>query len=49
VDVGDASVGGFRHLKLRRLVESDLAGIERDAEAAGAPWTPGRLPDGKPE
>jgi hypothetical protein len=34
---------------LRRLVESDLAAIERDAEAAGAPWTPGRLPDWKPE
>jgi len=34
---------------LHRLIESDLAGIERDAEAAGAPWTPGRLPDWKPE
>jgi photosystem II stability/assembly factor-like uncharacterized protein len=34
---------------LRKLIETDLAGIERDAEAAGAPWTPGRLPDWKPE
>src|SRR6185436_14378805 len=34
---------------LRRLIETDLAGIERDAETAGAPWTPGRVPDWKPE
>jgi len=34
---------------LHRLIETDLAGIEHDAEAAGAPWTPGRLPDWKPE
>jgi hypothetical protein len=34
---------------LRQLIETDLSGIERDAEAAGAPWTPGRLPDWKPE
>ena len=34
---------------LRRLIETDLAGIERDAETAGAPWTPGRLPAWNPE
>ncbi len=27
---------------LRELIESDLAGLEADLEAAGAPWTPGR-------
>ena len=27
---------------LRSLLEGDLAGLERDMEAAGAPWTPGR-------
>ncbi len=29
---------------LRKLVETDLAAIEAELEAAGAPWTPGRLP-----
>ncbi len=29
---------------LRRLVEDDLARLEGDLESAGAPWTPGRLP-----
>jgi hypothetical protein len=29
---------------LRRVVEADLRAIEEKAEAAGAPWTPGRLP-----
>ena len=28
--------------ELRSLLEDDLAGLERDMEAAGAPWTPGR-------
>ena len=32
---------------LRSLV-SDLEGLESDMEAAGAPWTPGRIPDWKP-
>ena len=31
--------------KLRALVATDLAALERSAEAAGAPWTPGRLPE----
>ncbi|MEO8501745.1 MAG: glycosyl hydrolase, partial [Vicinamibacteria bacterium] len=30
--------------RLRGLIETDLRGIEDRAEAAGAPWTPGRLP-----
>jgi photosystem II stability/assembly factor-like uncharacterized protein len=29
---------------LTRLVETDLRGLEERAEAAGAPWTPGRVP-----
>jgi hypothetical protein len=33
--------------KLRTLVEVDLKALEQKAEAAGAPWTPGRLPDWK--
>jgi photosystem II stability/assembly factor-like uncharacterized protein len=31
--------------KLRSLVDVDLAKLEKDMEAAGAPWTPGRVPD----
>jgi len=31
--------------KLRVLVEVDLAKLEKDMEAAGAPWTPGRVPE----
>ena len=31
--------------KLRTLVDADLAKLEKDLEAAGAPWTPGRVPD----
>jgi hypothetical protein len=30
--------------KLRTLVDVDLAKLEKDMEAAGAPWTPGRVP-----
>jgi photosystem II stability/assembly factor-like uncharacterized protein len=30
--------------KLKQLVESDLVALEREMEAAGAPWTPGRIP-----
>ncbi len=30
--------------KLKALVETDLPAIEREAEAAGAPWTVGRIP-----
>jgi len=35
--------------KLRTLVEVDLAKLEKGMEAAGSPWTPGRLPEWKPE
>jgi len=31
--------------KLHALVEVDLAKLQRDMEAAGAPWTPGRVPE----
>ncbi|MFH0946215.1 MAG: glycosyl hydrolase, partial [Planctomycetota bacterium] len=34
---------------LRTLMEKDLVQIEADLEAAGAPWTPGRVPDWKIE
>lgn len=30
--------------KLHQLVEVDLAKLEKDMETAGAPWTPGRVP-----
>ncbi len=31
--------------KLRTLMQVDLAKLEKDMEAAGAPWTPGRIPE----
>jgi photosystem II stability/assembly factor-like uncharacterized protein len=31
--------------KLHTLVEVDLAKLEKDMEAAGSPWTPGRVPE----
>jgi hypothetical protein len=30
--------------KLQKLVEVDLPALEKSADAAGAPWTPGRVP-----
>jgi photosystem II stability/assembly factor-like uncharacterized protein len=33
--------------QLRALVEGDLARLEKAMEAAGAPWTPGRIPEWK--
>ncbi len=30
--------------QLRKLIEEDLEGLESKLEAAGAPWTPGRVP-----
>ena len=33
--------------KLRQLIEVDLAKLEKQMEAAGAPWTPGRIPEWK--
>ena len=31
--------------ELRRLMETDLKGLEDQLEAARAPWTPGRIPN----
>jgi photosystem II stability/assembly factor-like uncharacterized protein len=31
--------------QLRTLINADLAKLEKDMEAAGAPWTPGRVPE----
>jgi hypothetical protein len=31
--------------KLRMLIEKDLMNLEKAMEAAGAPWTPGRVPE----
>ena len=33
--------------KLRRLIDTDIRGLEKQLDAAGAPPTPGRLPDWK--
>ena len=33
--------------RLRPLIEGDLASLEKAMEAAGAPWTPGRIPEWK--
>ncbi len=33
--------------KLRKLIEVDLRPVEKALDAAGAPWTPGRLPEWK--
>lgn len=35
--------------ELRALVETDLRALEARLEAAGAPWTPGRVPDWRME
>lgn len=35
--------------QLRELIEKDLVGLEKKLESAGAPWTPGRLPDWEKE
>ena len=31
--------------QLRQLIEVDLSRLEKQLEAAGAPWTPGRIPE----
>jgi len=33
--------------QLRQLIEVDLSRLEKQLEAAGAPWTPGRIPEWK--
>jgi hypothetical protein len=35
--------------QLRALITVDLKRLEAEAEAAGAPWTPGRVPEWRPE
>jgi photosystem II stability/assembly factor-like uncharacterized protein len=35
--------------QLRQLIDVDLARLEKQLEAAGAPWTPGRIPEWRPE
>ncbi|HEX9736934.1 MAG TPA: glycosyl hydrolase [Thermoanaerobaculia bacterium] len=42
----DAAADAFEELlgELRVLVEEDLKRLQDDLEAAGAPWTPGRVP-----
>jgi len=47
----DIAAGQFAPVlaKLRTLSLGDLKQLEDQAEAAGAPWTPGRVPDWKPE
>ena len=34
--------------QLKPIVETDLKRVEDAAEAAGAPWTPGRIPAWRP-
>jgi photosystem II stability/assembly factor-like uncharacterized protein len=47
VDSYNIAAGEFgdQLAKLRTLVEVDLTKLEKDMEAAGAPWTPGRVPE----
>ena len=47
VDDYDIAAGEFggELSKLRTLVEVDLSKLEKEMEAAGAPWTPGRVPE----
>lgn len=35
--------------RLKTVVESDIRGLESELDRLDAPWTPGRLPDWKPE
>ncbi len=46
LDAYSVAAGEFEEqlAKLHALVEVDLAKLEKDMEAAGAPWTPGRVP-----
>jgi hypothetical protein len=38
---------GTELAKLRKLIDVDLKEIEKALDLAGAPWTPGRLPEWK--
>jgi hypothetical protein len=46
-DIAAGELGGLLD-RLRTLVEQDLKRVEDQAEAAGAPWTSGRVPVWKP-
>jgi hypothetical protein len=45
--VGNRDENWIEIPKLRKLVESDMKALEKQLDAAGAPYTPGRLPDWK--
>jgi len=47
IDSYGVAAGEFTNqlAKLRTMVEVDLAKLEKDMESAGAPWTPGRVPE----
>ena len=47
----DTAAARFNEIlrELTTLIEGDLVRLERNAETAGAPWTPGRLPQWRPE
>jgi photosystem II stability/assembly factor-like uncharacterized protein len=44
-EVETATAGLGKALETLRAVDRDLAALEAKAEALGAPWTPGRIPD----
>lgn len=46
--IGAEEFGGIL-AEAKRLIGVDLKALEDRLEAAGGPWTPGRLPDWKPE
>jgi len=47
----EIAAGNFREVldRLGALVSHELRKLEDEAEAAGAPWTPGRIPTWRPE
>jgi hypothetical protein len=47
----EIATGAFEELarELTALIDGDLARLEEDLEAAGAPWTPGRRPQWRQE
>jgi hypothetical protein len=45
-EIASRELGEF--LPLLRAAAQELARLEQAAEAAGAPWTPGRIPDWRP-
>jgi hypothetical protein len=43
-DLGAEDEFGAALATLRGILETDLPRLQADAEVAGAPWTPGRIP-----